>query len=214
MRFRASEVAAAVGGQLHGPDVEIDGVSFDSRSVQPGQLFVPIVADRDGHEFIDGALDRGAVAFLSSQPFAGRGTAIEVPDTLRALMALAAARRSTFDGPVIGITGSVGKTSTKDLAWAALAASKRTWANERSFNNEQGLPTTLLNTPNSPTCSCWRWACAVSARSPNCAPSPGPPSGWSHALRRHTATASAASRAWRGQRLSSSKRFRPTVWHC
>jgi hypothetical protein len=60
---------------------------------------------------------------------------------------LAAARRSTFDGPVIGITGSVGKTSTKDLAWAALAASKRTWANERSFNNEQGLPTTLLNTP-------------------------------------------------------------------
>lgn len=147
MRFRASEVAAAVGGQLHGPDLEIDGVSFDSRSVQPGQLFVPIVADRDGHEFIDGALDRGAAAFLTSQPFAGRGTAIVVPDTLRALMALAAARRSTFDGPVIGITGSVGKTSTKDLAWAALAASKRTWANERSFNNEQGLPTTLLNTP-------------------------------------------------------------------
>ena len=72
---------------------------------------------------------------------------MEVADTLRALMALAGEMRATFAGPVIGVTGSVGKTSTKDLAWAALAASRRTWANERSFNNEQGLPTTLLNTP-------------------------------------------------------------------
>ena len=140
-------MAAAVSGRLHGPDVEIDGVSFDSRSVQPGQLFVPLVAERDGHQFIESAFGRGAVACLSSQPFVGPGTAIEVPDTLRALMALATAQRASFEGPVIGITGSVGKTSTKDLAWAALAASRRTWANERSFNNEQGLPTTLLNTP-------------------------------------------------------------------
>ncbi len=146
MRFRAHSVAEATGGRLVGPDVEIDGVSFDSRSVQPGQLFVPLIAERDGHEFIAGALARGAVAYLTSVPAAG-GTAIEVPDTLRALMALAAAQRGTFDGPVIGVTGSVGKTSTKDLAWAALGASRQTWANERSFNNEQGLPTTLLNTP-------------------------------------------------------------------
>lgn len=146
MRFRAEMVAAATGGRLHGPDVEIDGVSFDSRVVQPGQLFVPLVADRDGHDFIDAAIERGAVATLTSRPPRG-GTSIEVSDTLRALMALAAAQRASFDGPVIGITGSVGKTSTKDLAWAALAASRRTWANERSFNNEQGLPTTLLNAP-------------------------------------------------------------------
>ncbi|MDO9176197.1 MAG: UDP-N-acetylmuramoyl-tripeptide--D-alanyl-D-alanine ligase, partial [Actinomycetota bacterium] len=146
MRFRAEMVAAATGGRLHGPDVEIDGVSFDSRVVQPGQLFVPLVAERDGHDFIDAALARGAVATLTSRDPRG-GTSIEVPDTLRALMALAAAQRASFDGPVIGITGSVGKTSTKDLAWAALAASRHTWANERSFNNEQGLPTTLLNTP-------------------------------------------------------------------
>ena len=139
-------MAAATGGWLRGPDVEIDGVSFDSRSVRPGQLFVPIVAGRDGHQFIADALERGASAYLTSQPAVG-GTAIEVPDTLRALMALARAQRATFDGSVIGVTGSVGKTSTKDLAWAALAASKRTWASERSFNNEQGLPTTLLNTP-------------------------------------------------------------------
>ena len=149
MRFRAHSVAAATGGRLVGPDVEIKGVSFDSRSVQPGQLFVPLIAERDGHDFIAGALERGAAAYLTSQPASETdATAIEVPDTLRALMALAAAERLTFDGPVIGVTGSVGKTSTKDLAWAALAASKSTWANERSFNNEQGLPTTLLNMPN------------------------------------------------------------------
>ncbi len=136
----------ATGGRLVGPDVEIDGVSFDSRSVQPGQLFVPLIAERDGHEFIAQALERGAAAYLTSHP-AAAGTAIEVADTLRALMALAAAQRRLFDGPVIGITGSVGKTSTKDMAWAALAASIPTWANERSFNNEQGLPTTVLNTP-------------------------------------------------------------------
>lgn len=146
MRFRAETVAAATGGRLHGADVEIDGVSFDSRSIQPGQLFVPLVAERDGHEFIPGALARGAAAYLTSQAPVG-GTAIEVPDTLRSLMALAAHQRAAFDGPVIGVTGSVGKTSTKDLASAALAASRHTWANERSFNNEQGLPTTLLNTP-------------------------------------------------------------------
>ena len=131
---------------MHGPDVVIDGVAFDSRVLQPGQLFVPLVAQRDGHDFIDGALARGAAAYLTSRPPLA-GTAIEVPDTLRGLMALASVLRQGFAGPVIGITGSVGKTSTKDLAWAALAATRRTWANERSFNNEQGLPTTLLNTP-------------------------------------------------------------------
>ena len=141
-------MAAATGGRLHGPDVAIDGVCFDSRALQPVQLFVPLVAERDGHEFIGEAMHRGAAAYLTSRPTGTvSGTAIEVPDTLRALMALAALLRGRLDGPVIGITGSVGKTSTKDLAWAALAASRRTWANERSFNNEQGLPTTLLNTP-------------------------------------------------------------------
>ena len=139
-------MASATGGRLHGPDAPIDGVSFDSRSLQAGQLFVPLVAERDGHEFVPGALERGAAAYLTAQPPVG-GTAIEVADTLRALMALATAMRSRFDGPVVGITGSVGKTSTKDMVASALGASRRTWANEKSFNNEQGLPTTVLNTP-------------------------------------------------------------------
>jgi UDP-N-acetylmuramoyl-tripeptide--D-alanyl-D-alanine ligase len=146
MRFRASDAAAATGGRLVGPDVDIDGAGFDTRTLRRGQLFVPLVADRDGHDFIDDARAAGAAAYLTSRAATG-GSAIEVPDTLRALMDLAADRRRTFDGTVIGITGSVGKTSTKDMAWAALAASRRTTANERSFNNEQGLPTTILNTP-------------------------------------------------------------------
>jgi UDP-N-acetylmuramoyl-tripeptide--D-alanyl-D-alanine ligase len=146
MRFRASAVAAATGGRLVGPDVDIEGAGFDTRTLRPGQLFVPLVAERDGHDFVDVALHAGAAAYLTSRP-ATRGTAIEVADTLRALMDLGAAMRRSFGGTVIGITGSVGKTSTKDMAWAALAASRRTAANERSFNNEQGLPTTILNTP-------------------------------------------------------------------
>lgn len=128
-----------------GPDVDIDGAGFDTRTLRPGQLFVPLVAERDGHDFVDDALRAGAAAYVTSRA-AALGTAIEVADTLRALMDLGAAMRRSFAGTVIGITGSVGKTSTKDMAWSALAASRRTSANERSFNNEQGLPTTILNT--------------------------------------------------------------------
>jgi UDP-N-acetylmuramoyl-tripeptide--D-alanyl-D-alanine ligase len=147
MRFWTHDVAAATGGTLMGPDVPLDGVSFDSRTVRHGELFVPIVAERDGHDFIVNALERGAAAYLTAHAPQG-GTAVVVNDTLQALMDLATAlRRSQVTSTIIGITGSVGKTSTKDLAWAALAASRRTWANERSFNNDQGLPTTLLNAP-------------------------------------------------------------------
>ena len=147
MRFRASDVAAATGGVLQGPDVDIVGASFDSRTLRRGQLFVSLVAERDGHDFIDGALAAGASAYLTGLGHQG-GTAIEVNDTLQALMDLGRARRGHFEGAVIGITGSVGKTSTKDLAATALVAGgRRTWANERSFNNDQGLPTTILNAP-------------------------------------------------------------------
>ncbi len=149
MRIRASEAAAGIGGRLIGPDVEFHGASFDSRSTAPGQLFVPIVAERDGHEFIGAARDRGAVAHLTSEPdpFRRDGTAIEVADTSQALLALAQWARRRLDAQVIGITGSVGKTSAKDLMAAACGAGKRTTANERSFNNEQGLPVTILNAP-------------------------------------------------------------------
>ena len=149
MRIRASEAAAGVGGRLVGPDVEFEGASFDSRTTSAGQLFVPIVAERNGHEFIGAARERGAVVHLTSEPDPYRrdGTAIEVVDTARALLALAAWARRRLDARVVGVTGSVGKTSAKDLMAAACGAGRRTMANERSFNNEQGLPVTILNAP-------------------------------------------------------------------
>lgn len=149
MRIRASEAAAGIGGRLIGPDVDFEGVSFDSRSTRPGQLFVPIVAERNGHEFIGAARDRGARVHLTSEPdpFRRDGTAIEVADTAQALLALAQWARPRLDARVVGVTGSVGKTSAKDLMAAACGAGRRTTANERSFNNEQGLPVTILNAP-------------------------------------------------------------------
>jgi len=149
MRFRARDISAATGGRLVGPDVEVDGVSFDSRSLQPGQLFVPIVAERDGHDFIADAAARGAAAYLTARPPAAGVDlpCISVADTAESFMVLAAALRRRLSCPVVGITGSVGKTSTKDLARAALAPERRVWANERSFNNEQGLPSTIANAP-------------------------------------------------------------------
>jgi UDP-N-acetylmuramoyl-tripeptide--D-alanyl-D-alanine ligase len=152
MRFCSSEAASATGGRLHGPDVWIEGASFDSRSLRPGALFVPIVAARDGHDHIADAFAAGAAASLTSRPVGSPGlppgsTTIEVDDTAAALMALGGWARSRRPDTVVGITGSVGKTSTKDLLAAALASTLRTAASQRSFNNEQGLPVTILDSP-------------------------------------------------------------------
>ena len=150
MRFRASQVATAVGGELVGDDVWLDGATQDSRTVTPGCLFVPIVAERDGHEFIAAALDAGAAGYLTDNGTLGGGaaaTAIRVGDTGAALLALGSVARSSLDGPVVGITGSVGKTSVKDLARAVLARRGPVHASHRSFNNEIGVPLTLLGAP-------------------------------------------------------------------
>src|SRR5262245_6833178 len=149
MRYSARLAAQATGGHVDGDDVELDGASFDSRKLRPGQLFVPLVAERDGHEFIPAAVAAGAPAYLTSRPPDQRSgaTAIVVEDTSTGLLDLGrwARDRLTSVGPrVVGITGSVGKTSVKDLAATALAARWRTAANPRSYNNEQGLPVTLL----------------------------------------------------------------------
>jgi UDP-N-acetylmuramoyl-tripeptide--D-alanyl-D-alanine ligase len=146
VRIRASDVASATGGTLAGPDVDVEGASFDSRSLRPGQLFVPIVAERDGHDFIESALAAGAGAYLTSRVPAA-GTAIRVADTSQALMELAAWARHHMTARVVGITGSVGKTSTKDLIAGAVGAGRRVTASDRSFNNEQGLPVTILGAP-------------------------------------------------------------------
>ncbi len=145
MRCLTSELAAHLGGELVGPDVSIEGASIDSRTIRPGQLYAPIVAERDGHDYIAAALEAGAPAYLTAQEPVG-GTAIRVRDTATALLRLGALARDRVGG-AIGITGSVGKTTTKDLLAGCLASTFRTAASERSFNNELGLPLTLLDAP-------------------------------------------------------------------
>ncbi len=147
MRYLASDVAAATGGQLIGDDVPIDGAEFDSRVLVPGALFVPIVADRDGHSFIPAAVARGAAGVLSAAGAADGVATIVVDDTSRAFLDLAAWARGRFGDRVVAITGSVGKTSVKDLTAAVLARRWRTHAALRSYNNDQGLPHTMLNAP-------------------------------------------------------------------
>lgn len=146
MHLRTTDLAAAIGGRLEGPDVSVDGASIDSRTVTPGQLFVPVVAERDGHEFIPAALRAGASAYLTSGAVPG-GTAIVVQDTGAALRAAGRHARTRLPSPVIGVTGSVGKTSVKDLLAAVLSERMVTAASVRSFNNELGVPLTLLGAP-------------------------------------------------------------------
>lgn len=146
MLLRLSEIAAASGGMLVGEDAVVDGVSIDSRALEPGSLFVPIVAVRDGHDFVVDARQQGAVAHLTSQP-GGPEPHVVVGDTAAALQQIARAARRERDPDVVGITGSVGKTTTKDLLHAALAPCRRVHASTRSFNNELGVPLTLLNAP-------------------------------------------------------------------
>lgn len=148
MRFMAADVAFATGGSLRGKNAHLSGASFDSRTLSMGQLFVPIVAQRDGHDFIDDAVNRGAGAYLTSRD-PGRGTAIVVPDTIEALRRLGRWARESLSSRVghrvVGITGSVGKTTTKDFAAAALGSELRVAASSRSFNNDQGVPITIVN---------------------------------------------------------------------
>jgi UDP-N-acetylmuramoyl-tripeptide--D-alanyl-D-alanine ligase len=153
MRWTAAAIADAVGGTLTGPDVDVESVTQDSREIAGLErpLFVPLLAERDGHDFIGAAVGDGAVAYLTGrEPLAtdGSAAAIRVTDTAAALTALGAAARDRLDGAtVVGITGSVGKTTTKDLLAAVLAGDRRTHANVRSFNNEIGVPLTLLGAP-------------------------------------------------------------------
>ena len=146
MRFRASEVADAVGGKLIGDDKVLDGATQDSRTVTRGCLFVPLVAERDGHDFIDRAVANGAGAHLTSGA-PGPGSAIRVADTAVALCDLGWAARASTEARVVAVTGSVGKTSVKDLTASVLSRGGPTHAGERSFNNEIGVPLTLLGAP-------------------------------------------------------------------
>ncbi|MDE0802131.1 MAG: UDP-N-acetylmuramoyl-tripeptide--D-alanyl-D-alanine ligase [Acidimicrobiales bacterium] len=147
MEFTTDQIARAVRGTATGPPSTVGGASIDSRTAGPGQLFVPLVAERDGHDFIPAAIESGAAAYLTAhEPDADGGTtAIRVDDTMDALTRLGGAARDRLPEAVIGVTGSVGKTSVKDLLASVLATTFRTASSDKSFNNEIGVPLTLVN---------------------------------------------------------------------
>jgi UDP-N-acetylmuramoyl-tripeptide--D-alanyl-D-alanine ligase len=141
------EIALAVGGTVHGavgPGPTVTGPAvIDSREVTAGALFTAIVGARsDGHDFAPAAYDAGAAAVLGSRPV--DGPCVVADDVVAALTRLAELVRSRLSPVVIGLTGSVGKTTTKDLLAQILEREAPTVATSRSFNNEIGLPLTVL----------------------------------------------------------------------
>ncbi|HEY4226817.1 MAG TPA: UDP-N-acetylmuramoyl-tripeptide--D-alanyl-D-alanine ligase [Candidatus Limnocylindrales bacterium] len=149
----AEDLRRLTGGRLlKTSDREIRGAAVDSRIVLPGQLFVALRGERaDGHQFLAEAAVAGAAALVVSRPVAsavldalGDVTVLAVPDGLVALGAIAAGWRARFDPLVVGVTGSIAKTSTKEAIAAVLGATFRTLRTEGNQNNEIGLPLTLL----------------------------------------------------------------------
>ena len=150
LNFELDTLAVDLGGVLHGvagrPEIEVEGLSIDSRTVGERQLFAALVEQRDGHEFVPAARTAGAAAVLV-QRVVDDGPSLVVPDVALGLQELARVARRRLHGPVVGVTGSVGKTTTKDMLANVLGARMRTAASERSFNNELGVPLTLANAP-------------------------------------------------------------------
>ena len=143
------DAAAATGGTATAPFVA-SGVSIDTRTLAAGDLFVALKDVRDGHDFVAQALAHGAAAALVSrvpENLPDRAPLLIVPDVLNALTALATAARARTKARVIGVTGSVGKTSTKEMLRATLSGQGSTHAAEASYNNHWGVPLTLARMP-------------------------------------------------------------------
>jgi UDP-N-acetylmuramoyl-tripeptide--D-alanyl-D-alanine ligase len=145
---RMSDVARAVDGLFLGEDAEVTSIAIHSDDVVPGSLFVALPGERvDGARFVPEAFARGAAGVLVRDGLDVDGPAVSVRSTADALLALAADEREGLAARVVAITGANGKTSTKDLAAQVLATRYRTHASPASFNNEIGLPVTLLGAP-------------------------------------------------------------------
>ncbi|MEJ8571854.1 UDP-N-acetylmuramoylalanyl-D-glutamyl-2,6-diaminopimelate--D-alanyl-D-alanine ligase [Microbaculum marinum] len=145
---------AAVGGRAVGTDIApIGGVSIDTRTLEKGDAFFAIRGDRlDGHDFVTGAIEKGAAVAVVDEEHAERfdtavGALVVVPDVLDALRRLGQAARARTGAKIIGITGSVGKTGTKEALRLALSRSGRTHASAASYNNHWGVPLTLARMP-------------------------------------------------------------------
>ena len=154
MWWTLKQVAEAVAG-MPGPGVDpmarVAGVSIDSRTIRPGELFIAIHGPRhDGHDFVADVLESGALAAVVAEPVVSRyagwqqDRCITVPDTLGALHSLARAVRKDWGKKICGITGSVGKTTTKEILAALLGTKLQVLKSEGNFNNEYGLPLTIF----------------------------------------------------------------------
>ena len=144
-----ADLRAATGGLLRTP-FSASGVSIDTRTLKPGDLFVALVGESDGHRWVRAALDRGAAGALVHalpEDVADDAPLLAVADTMAGLRGLAAYARARFGGKLLAVTGSVGKTTTKEMLRAILAAHGSTWAAEASHNNHWGLPLTLARIP-------------------------------------------------------------------
>jgi len=149
MQLTILEILAACKGRLVNPDTNqatvITSISTDTRKLTPNSLFVPISGDNyDGHAFIPEALTQGSVCALTERPYSGAGPIIYVNSTRRALLDLAAYYRRKHDIKVVAITGSAGKTTTKDMIYHVLARRFRTKKTLGNFNNDIGLPLSIF----------------------------------------------------------------------
>jgi UDP-N-acetylmuramoyl-tripeptide--D-alanyl-D-alanine ligase len=138
-------VAQTLNSTVCGQDSVLEGVKCDSRQIRPGDLFVALEGERvDGHDYLQEAEARGAVGALISRPVQTRLATIQVPDTLKALGVLARSYRQFFSIPMAAITGSCGKTTTKEMLSGILALQGSVLSNEGNLNTEVGVPLTLL----------------------------------------------------------------------
>lgn len=147
--WTAAEAAEATGGRAT-TDWAVNGVSIDTRTIQPGDLFVALKAARDGHDFVAQALENGAGAALVSRIPEGvsdDAPLLIVDDVQTGLEALGQAGRARTDARVVGVTGSVGKTSTKEMLATILETQGKTHASVASYNNHWGVPLTLARMP-------------------------------------------------------------------
>ena len=145
--WTSDEIATATGGTASA-SFEVTGVTFDSREVQPGDLFIAMPGTiHDGHKFVEGAFAAGAAGAMVSQPVSGPH--VLVADTFAALQALARASRERSRATIFGVTGSVGKTSTKEALYAALDRNcpGKVHRSVKSYNNHTGVPLSLARMP-------------------------------------------------------------------
>src|SRR5699024_10419087 len=149
MKLSTREIAQVLACDIK-DDQRITALEFDSRKIKKGNLFVPLQGQRDGHEFIQQAQDNGAVATLwSRQDLTPPKDLIvfNVTDTKKAFQKIAAYYRNKLNPKVVAITGSNGKTTTKDMTAAVLAQKYQTYKTQGNYNNELGLPYTILHMP-------------------------------------------------------------------